>query len=193
MKYFFIARCRLRLLLEKKIVVFALLLFLSCQAGAQIRFSSSNTVGLIAGVSKPALDLQTVNGFKTDKLFLGVGVGKDDYYYRSIPLFADGRVFFSRDRQAFLYGDLGYNFVLKNKPKDDPAEVYTFSGGLYTGFGIGLERKLLHKSRVTFSLGHSLKATHLKQYYMVCRTCPLSDYDFRYKFNRIVLRAGIAF
>ena len=62
-------------------------------------------------------------------------------------------------KKAFFYGDIGYNFPMKNKPGKEVYyyNTYDFSGGIYTDFGIGFQLSLNKYSSLIFSLGHSYK------------------------------------
>lgn len=176
-----------------KLITMLLLLFFSLCSTAQNRFASFTTVGIVAGENLPALELQTVNGLRHHRFFVGAGIGKDDYFYKSMPLFADGRVFISNNQDIFVYGDLGYNFALKNKAKEDYYEVNDFGGGVYTGFGLGVTAKLKGKSRFLFTGGHTQKTMKLYQSLRTdCPGCSLPEFHSKLTFNRIVLKAGIA-
>ncbi len=56
-----------------------------------VRFHSINQVGILAGISEANLQLQSVNGIQHKTGFVGLGVGLDYYYARSIPVFIDLR------------------------------------------------------------------------------------------------------
>ena len=65
-------------------------LLFSCTASAQknkIHFRSINSFGLIGGESQVSTAYQTVNGIRFSNWFSGVGVGIDNYQYKTLPLF----------------------------------------------------------------------------------------------------------
>lgn len=168
------------------------LILLSAQtAAAQTTFKSFTTAGIIAGESLPALELQTVNGVMNKDWFVGVGLAKDDYYHKSLPLFADVRYFFSKKTGAFLYGDLGYHFALKYTPENPMYTKNKLTGGFYSGWGAGMEIPLIQRLKLVVALGHSLKRMQLEEGFENCTNCTPTYYNYR--LNRIVLKTGLAF
>ena len=140
-------------------IVFLAISFSASAQKNKIRFHSINTFGLVGGESKASTAFQSVNGIRFSNWFAGIGVGVDDYRYKTLPLFIDGRWFLGDDKSSFIYGDLGYNFPIKNKPGKEiwNYDTYHFTGGIYTDIGIGYQVSLYKKSSVLFSLGYSYK------------------------------------
>lgn len=161
---------------------------------AKPRFQSINTAGFAFGQSEPQLILQTINGVSFSKGFAGVGLGIDYYDYKTLPLFIDGRWFFGDEKKGFIYGDIGYNFPLKNKPGKEVGyyNTYDFSGGIYTGIGIGYKAHLFKKSSLLFSLGYSYKQLQTKiGITLACVGCQPFLYDYKFGYGRMVLKAGL--
>ena len=177
---------------------FWLFLFSGFAQDKTARFSSINSIGFAAGESVPGLVLETVNGIKFSNWFAGIGIGMDDYRYKTIPLFLEGRWMFGEEKRGFLYGDLGYSIPGKNKPGNEifHYDSYDFSGGSYSAVGIGFQLPLYKRSAVEFSFGYSYKKISDK---IGVRICPFagpcyvdySKYDF--SFGRLVVKAGVAF
>ncbi|MEO6134831.1 MAG: hypothetical protein ABIP35_06740 [Ginsengibacter sp.] len=162
------------------------------------RFSSINSIGFAAGESSPGLVLETVNGIKFSNWFAGIGIGMDDYRYKSIPLFLEGRMFFGEDKKGFIYGDLGYNFTGKNKPGNEifNYDSYHFSGGSYLALGVGFNLPLYKKSTVQFSVGYSYKKMSDKIGVHICPfvgPCNIDYSRYEFGFGRLILKAGVAF
>src|SRR5690606_21715186 len=159
------------------------------------KFRSVNSVGFTLGQSAPGLVLQTVNGITFSDWFAGIGVGYDEYAYKSLPVFADARYYFGDRKRGFLYGNLGYHFPLKNKPKQEIMyDTYDFEGGLYTDFGIGFKTKFINTSSLLFSIGHSYK--RMETYLGIQNECIgcepyYSIYDYGY--GRLMFKAGFEF
>lgn len=180
--------------------LFGVLLFLFSGLAQDIkpRFSSINSIGFAAGESSPGLVLETVNGIKFHNFFAGIGIGKDDYRYKSIPLFLEGKWFFGDDKKGFIYGDLGYNFPGKNKPGNEifNYDSYHFSGGSYSAIGVGFNLPLYKKSALQFSLGYSYKKLSDRVGVIICPfvgPC-YTDYSrYEFGFGRLILKAGVAF
>ena len=192
----------------KKLLKILIALLICINTTAQknkIHFYSINSFGLIGGESEVSTAFQTVNGIHFSNWFSGIGIGVDNYKYKTLPLFFDGRWFFGDDKRGFIYGDLGYNFPLKDKPgKEIPYySTYHFTGGIYTDLGIGYKFPLYKKTFMLFSLGYSYKKVRTNiGVNRVTIPCPLmsgpcnvgynsSKYDFN--FNRIILKAGLVF
>ena len=186
----------------KSKLAFSLIIFLTVNFSAsaqknKIRFRSINTSGLVGGESKAGTAFQSVNGIQFSNWFSGIGVGVDDYRYKTLPLFMDGRWFFGDDKNGFIYGDIGYNFPMKNKPGKEVYyyDTYEFTGSVYTDFGIGLKAKFIKKYSMLLSLGYSYKELQAKIGMNACGTGPCSvDYSkYDYNFNRMILKAGLVF
>jgi hypothetical protein len=164
----------------------------------KIRFHSVNQFGMIGGESGISSAFQTINGIAFSNWFSGIGVGVDNYRYKTLPLFIDGRRYFDDENKAFVYADFGYNFPLKNTPGKEVSyyNSYDFTGGIYTDIGLGLQFSLNKKSSFLFSLGYSYKKMQNKIGVDVCGiTGPCwvdySKYDLEY--GRMVLKAGFEF
>src|SRR5215208_3876452 len=75
------------------------------------KFNSINSISLINGDNATAGGLQSINGFQKGNLFAGMGIGLDYYLYRTVPLFADFRYEFGKNKNKFFaYADGGINF-----------------------------------------------------------------------------------
>src|SRR6185437_2862541 len=110
----------------------------------------------------------------------------------------DERWFFGEEKKGFIYGDIGYDFPMKDKPGKEISyySTYHFTGGIYTDIGIGYQVPLHKKTSMLFSLGYSYKKVGTKIGVNTGRIpCPLmvgpcnvdysSKYDF--SFNRMIL------
>lgn len=186
----------------KKILftLFSGLFFLSVVLAqeAKPRFSSMNSVGFAIGQSAPGLVLETVNGIKFSNWFSGIGIGVDYYRYKTLLLVIDGRWFFGDDKSGFIYGDIGYNFPLKNKPEKEIYyyDSYHFTGDIYTDIGIGFQVPLYKKSSLLFSLGYSYKKIKNKIGVNICPfagSCYVDYSKYDLSFGRLMVKAGLVF
>lgn len=181
-------------------VLFVLLLF-SAAISAQkkkITFRSFNEAALLSGETKLGYAFQSVNGIQYVNWFLGPGVALDYYYYRTLPVFLDGKYFFGKKKVGFVYGDMGYNFPCGNKPGKEvfTYNTYHFTGGLYTGVGIGYIVTVGKKTSVVFSIGHSYKQLRAKVGRNICLggdACSVDYNQYYYDYGRIILKAGLLF
>lgn len=179
------------------------LFFFDASAQKQpIKFHSINEIGITTGQSGENFLLQTINGIKFKSFFTGVGIGIDYYHYKTLPIFFDARKFFGKKNNGFIYGDMGCNFPLKNKPDKDIMYygTYKFSGGIYSNLGLGYKWKFIKKSSFLLSAGYSYKKIFDKigtsSPVIDCATgiaCPLDYTKYNYGFGRIVLKAGVDF
>ena len=180
---------------------FFIALFFSSGANAQkkpIKFHSINQVELIGGANAVNVGYQTVNGVKFSNWFSGIGIGVDNYRYISLPLFIDGRWYFGDEKNGFIYGDIGYNSPMKNKPGKEIYyyNSYHFAGGIYTDFGIGYQVSLNKYSSFAFSLGHTYKELQNKVGVVnpcLVAPCPVDYSEYKYKLGRMILKAGLVF
>lgn len=161
-----------------------------------IKFHSINQVGVVGGESQLNSTIQTTNGIKFSNWFSGIGIGVDNYRYKTMPLFIDVRRYFDEENKAFIYGSLGYNFPFNTKPDKETEyyDTYHFKGGIYTDIGIGFKTKFIRKSSLLFSIGHSYK--QLRSRYGItplCLGCQPSWYNYKWGYGRIALKTGIEF
>ncbi len=164
----------------------------------KIHFQSVNEFAIVGGESTMNTAFQTINGIKFSNWFSGIGIGIDNYRYKTLPLFVDGRWSFGEDKRGFIYGDIGYDFPMKNKPGKEISyySTYHFSGGLYSDLGIGYQVPLYKKSSLLFSLGYSTKELKAKvgaTYECLVAPCPVDYNVYEFSFNRMILKAGLVF
>jgi len=183
------------------ILVLVILLTINFPASAQkkkIKFNSVNTFEMISGESPVSIGFQTINGVRFLNWFLGIGIGVDEYRYKTLPLFSDIRKFFGHEKKAFFYGDVGSNFPMKNRP-DKEVSYYTsyhFTGGIYTDIGIGYQFYLNKNSSLVISFGNSFKKLKMRTnvgYECGSVPCPENRTNYSYSFNRMILKAGVIF
>lgn len=161
-----------------------------------IKFHSINSAGLIAGANENNLLIQSVNGIAYGTWYFGIGLGLDYYKYNTMPLFADIRRTFGKTHPGFIYGDIGFNFPYHNKPGSELGfyNSYTFEKGLYTDIGLGYKTKLIKKSSVIFTIGHSYKSLKSKMGIVPqCLDCPPYFYDFKFGYGRVFFKTGVEF
>ncbi|HEU5366520.1 MAG TPA: hypothetical protein VFU62_13365 [Hanamia sp.] len=179
------------------IISFVMSVFASAQK-RKIQFQSINQFAIVGGESHINIAFQTINGIKFSNWSSGIGIGIDYYRYKTLPLFFDGRWNFGEDKRAFVYGDIGYNFPMKNKPGKEISyySSYHFTGGIYSDLGIGFEIPLMRKSSLLFSLGYSSKELKTKvgsAYQCIVAPCPVDYNVYEFSFNRMILKAGLGF
>jgi hypothetical protein len=160
----------------------------------KVGFQSINQFAIVGGESHVNTAFQTVNGIKFGNWFSGIGIGMDYYNYKTLPLFFDGRWYFGEDKKGFIYGDIGYNFPMNNKPGKGIGyyDSYHFTGGIYTDIGIGFKTKVIRKSFLLFSMGYSYKQLKSKVGIMPeCVGCQPYLYDYKFGYGTMILKTGI--
>lgn len=172
-------------------------------------FHSINSIGLLKDGASGAAQLQTINGIRYKSWFAGIGLGLDYYRYRSIPLFADIRkTFGKKDNKPFVYTDAGVNFYWQRDNDDKAFQLDDrFKNGFYAEAGLGYSIKLTEKLHLQFSGGFSYKELAEQGRSLIYYTdIPINVDPYiytnppggnlstvKYRFRRLVLKAGIAF
>lgn len=181
------------------IILLLLQLSTSAQDSARVenklRFRSFNSTGLIAGATDEEFLVQSVNGFRKDRMFAGIGVGIDYYHQRSVPVFLELRRFFSRQpSSAFVYAGGGWNLAWKEDKGDEGLYTSSYGNGLYFDLGIGYTFSVSGREAFVVSAGYSGKSyTAIESAPQYCPggNCPPRTAESEYKLSRIVLKAGI--
>jgi hypothetical protein len=143
-----------------------------------------------------------VNGFQKGNWFAGVGVGLDYYLYRSVPLFADVRYEFGKNKNKFFaYADGGINFQwAEDYSYNGPVFIWDggnnsseFHNGIYTDAGFGYLVANKKSGGLVLSLGYSHKSLNETVSYQDWRTQETITDLYRYNLNRIVVKVGWKF
>jgi hypothetical protein len=159
---------------------------LIAQKNKRVQFDSYTSAGILAGKSPLAFTIQTVNGVTWNKWFLGAGFGLDNYYMKTLPLFASGRRNFELKKcRVFLYADGGTHFMVNPDNHEEELYTYTTKGKWYLEGGAGL--KLGNGKKGFFlTVGNIYKnITKVEQYPDSYRN------ETVYKLGSISVRAGI--
>lgn len=169
--------------------------FVSAQ-NKKLHFYSVNTFEMIHGENGMDIGYQTVNGLRFSNWFSGIGIGVDNYQYKTLPLFIDGRWYFGENKEGFIYADIGYNFPMKDKPGKEISNYtyYSFIGRVFTDAGVGFQIKCSKKSSLLFSLGHSYKELQVKAGRpSPCENCIPNPFIYKFGYGRMILKAGLVF
>jgi hypothetical protein len=162
----------------------------------KIRFHSINSFAMVSGETGTSTAFQTVNGIKFLNWFSGIGVGIDNYKYKTLPLFFDARKYFGIEKKVFVHGDIGYDFPMKDKPGKEMSDydTYHFRVGLYSEFGIGFETKFIKSSSVSFNVAFSSKQLQNRiGIQPLCLGCDPYWYNYKLNYGRILVKTGVEF
>lgn len=161
-----------------------------------LQFHPSLHIGIAQGENHNGIVVQSTAGVQKNTWVAAIGLGYDAYAHRSLPLFGEVRKFWDRKQVFYLYGALGYNFSLSDKPADNFGyyNIYDFSGGIYTNVGVGFVEPISKRTSVLFSVGHTYKKLHADMYNFVCNSCaPPPPDHFIFGYGRIEFKTGILF
>ena len=160
-------------------------------------FCMISSAGVAIGEKSVNPVFQVVPGIYFKKFSAGIGLGFDDYRFRSMPLFADVRFKFGRRDFGFLYADAGYNFpfdIKKTESTFNTTDIY--KGGFYGDAGIGFRIFTRSRHAFLFSTGYSIKDIKNKVGYTYNTFVPpaVEDiYHYRYSLGRIVSKLSWEF
>ena len=164
------------------------------------KFHSINNVGLVNGSNAVSASLQSVNGFKKDSWFAGIGVGLDYYLYRTVPVFADLRYEFGKKKNKyFVYADAGLNINWVKDNFIDPPSIWNrfsstdFKNGFYNDIGMGYSIRMKKENAIVLSIGYSHKNLKETQSYQDWRTPEFLTRQNSYNLRRIMIKAGWQF
>ena len=166
-------------------------------SGEKVSLQTIASIGIIGGESGVKPGFQLIGGITRSKYFTGIGLGYDNYRYRSMPLFADLRINFTKRQIVFVYGDLGYNIPVHIKTDDDIFKsTNLYYGGVYIDVGLGYRHRLNNKNSFLFSLGYNRKDINNKVGYTYpCFNppCPEDISYYKYSMGRVVTKLGWEF
>jgi hypothetical protein len=154
------------------------------------------SAGVIGGESAAKPLLQAETGIKFDRYFAGIGIGLDHYYLKSIPLFADWRINFGKERLAFLYANGGYNFPYNNDQDVISGYQNNYRGGFYMDAGLGYRFRLNTYHRLLLSAGYSQKNINSRYTSFFCPflpPCQEQVYNYHYTLGRIIAKLSWEF
>lgn len=120
-------------------------------------------IALLNGSSGVGTQFQLAGGLVKNNWNFGVGAGIDYYELRSVPLYADVRHHFGKEKNLFAYANIGYNFEwihnIDERVYIMPPAMNTLKqrGGLYTDFGIGYNIQMGKNHALALSTGFSVK------------------------------------
>ncbi|MBC7587478.1 MAG: hypothetical protein H7178_03885 [Chitinophagaceae bacterium] len=189
----------------KRSIIAILLLFPAlclAQKNRSIKFTSNTQVGILSGKSEKVPSLQTINGIAFKKVSIGIGVGYDNYGYKSIPLFLDARKKFGQHTtQLIIYADGGFNIPLRSNafPKkwNDGNNAYQFNISLYAEAGIGISNKISELISANLTVGYSYKhfsyTEHSQLWYAMPYSYSSGNATYDYYYRRLSVRLGLQF
>lgn len=152
--------------MKKSITI--LLLVITTMASAQQKkkdYYLIPQVALLNGDNATSGQVQVTGGMQVKQWAFGLGLAMDYYKIRTLPVFADARLYFGEQKQFFSYANLGYNIVTALESQERKLSTWlggtytnsSFGNGLYTDIGIGCLIDGNKKKGLLMSLGYSIK------------------------------------
>jgi hypothetical protein len=175
-------------------LIVAIIFQLAAGAQSKFRFGNSTQIGLLSGNSKSAVQLQTINGISYKTFFAGAGIGIDNYYFKTIPLFAGVRKnIFEKNQTPFVYVDAGTNFPAK-KSESTTWKSTSYQPGLYYDIGIGYKWLVVKRFYINASFGFSQKKYGSREEYQNTPVdSGVSPDRYSYRLQRYIMKFGLSF
>jgi len=159
-------------------------------------------IALLNGDNSASAQVQLTGGIEKKGWDIGIGAAVDYYKIRTVPVFADLRTYFGKNRSLFSYLNIGIDLAwpLESQYSDywrvGDNRSGSFNNGLYTDLGIGYAFHGKKNRGVVISLGYSTKTITEKFIDVIYRDFPPygADYyqrELDYTLNRVALRFGI--
>lgn len=171
------------------------------QQQQKYKFTSINTIGMIAGANQQIFTMQSFNGVYKDLWVHGLGFAFDNYGSNSSPIFLGSRRFLSKTKKTFVYADAGVNIPWRTstfpKPTATNSNGYELKIKPYAEVGIGITAPINKETKFIAQLGYSYKGFGYteKNSWVWIGPAPNTQRDVEYDFvyQRIALRLGIVF
>jgi hypothetical protein len=165
----------------------------------KLAYSGMFNVSMLYGANKSATQLQTIHGLAYNGWFAGLGVGIDDYFEHSVPVFLDIRKnIFNKNNTPFVYVDGGINIV--NKGRADQWQKTKMNAGYFTESGLGYNVDIGKNLILNFTCGYSFKSYEERLYTKQMIPTPPYQTDKwtlvnenKYSLNRFVMKVGLRF
>ena len=185
----------------KRVFLFLTIILFATTGFAQrkkIHFQSINTISFIGGDSPAKTGFGSTNGIVFSSWFAGIGAQVDNYHFKTVPVFFDGRKYFGSESRLFIYADIGTNLPVQKKPGKEFYDYsrFYYSGGIFCAAGIGCLFPVTKKASFLFGIGNSYKSMSAKTIgneYCPSRNCSASYRNYEFKFYRLVVKAGLVF
>lgn len=170
----------------------------AAQTKSKLKFTSVEQVGWIDGQSINSYLVQTINGVSYKDFSAGLGIGIDNYYMKTVPVFLDVRKSFGKKKlQPFAYMDGGLNFPWA---KRDALYDGVYDTGIYFDAGAGYSLRIKKLATVLLSVGYTAKTmTEDAQQFSPLYILPTpytgeSNKEFyAYRLNRLTVKLGVRF
>ena len=178
---------------------------LSCVCMAQKinkPYTSINTALVFGDGGKREGAFGLSGGYQFNKTKVGLGIGIDYHYYKTIPVFIElQRYLMQANKGLVLVANAGINIPsLKDDEKNDvfwpwgiPANNYKYKTGYFFESGLGYSFKTKNKTAITVGVLYSLKTTTQNYRELVYDGSDVVTHEreIKYNLNRTVLKVSV--
>lgn len=146
-------------MIRAKMLLLCLLLSVACDAQQKnVQFMSFSGVGFVAGNAGIGFAGQTVNGLSLRNWFAGLGFARDNYLYKTWPVFVRLQKTFSlKDNSLYIFADAGGQ-VSGTKTERKTFSTTTYRPGWYAAAGMGYSVSAGKHTGLFFQLSNTYKA-----------------------------------
>lgn len=160
--------------------------------------------GPLWGGYGPTGDIRLQGGVKTNGWHIGAGAAYDPYRFRTVPVYVQGRKFFSNWKsKPFVMASIGANISVEKE--EQPVDMnpiwsrwqpsaYQYSNGIYAEAGIGWAFRVTKKWGFNLSLSYTYKTnteTFNSPVWAGLSQAESSLSENKYQMNRLAFRLGI--
>ncbi len=172
------------------------------QKKSLVKYTNLTEVGILIGKTETALNVRTINGISYKQASLGLGVGYDNYGYKSVPVFVDARKLFGNRKCKFLlYADGGLNFPIRSdyfpEKWNNGNTAYKFNTTFYGEAGFGMNQKISKLLSLNITAGYSYKhfsyVEHSQLWYISPYVYSSGNATYDYYYRRFSVRMGLQF
>ena len=128
------------------------------QTAASLKFNSTVQFGLLEGEAPSAFQAQAINGIQYKTWGAGIGVGIDNYMFRTIPLFIELRKnILNKATTPYVFTSVGLQFPWVRNNQKLWYGKSDFNTGIYYNLGLGYRINMFKNNALLFSTAFSLK------------------------------------
>lgn len=187
--------------------IFFLFLFFTLYTNAQqkeaqvkkstVTFHSTLQGGILKGETSNAFQLLHINGMQYKTWFGGIGVGIDQYFMRTVPIFAEVRKdIFNKRTTPFVYAGIGPQITWLKEQEKIQYGNGDYGSGIYYRIGAGYKLGISNKHALIIEAGYSLKKVNYTYSYVnpcLVAPCPEFKNNLDYTLRRLSFQLGFIF
>ena len=162
-----------------------------------VTYHSTLQGGILKGETTSAFQLLHINGVQYKTWFGGIGVGIDNYFMRTVPIFAEVRKDILNKRSTpFVYAGIGPQVMWLKEQEKMQFVSADYNSGIYYRIGAGYKLSISQKHALMIEAGYSLKKVNYTYNYVnPCLIGPCTEYknNMDYTLRRLSFQLGFIF